>query len=200
MSACPRAHSNKPGSPNHGLLFFRNSKRSLTNSRAIIVRMAFALTLAMLPSCATNPKHPDSTGNAFRSSSPQDPLTPPSDYWVLVSEDPITFHPKGMSEDIKTDRTRGEWVEVGAHKTRFFIPRGGVENRSEHQLMEEAFSVRSGAEKRETKRQNVAAERRKNKSQKPSFADRLGYDLLRHHALYSRSYQQQSDQAWLDRH
>jgi len=150
-----------------------------------------SLLLTLLSSCTTN-------------SSTTQPVTseslppPPREAWVLVSEDPVTYFPKGFPKDANTDISHGEWVRAGDRDAIYFIPKGGVENRSEQELMVEAFSMRTKSQNEKTAQGNREANRRK-QNRGMSAADALGYEMLRAYR-HSDQYRQQQDQAWIDSH
>ena len=67
--------------------------------------------------------------------------------WVLVAEEPPTFFPAGLPKDAPTNYRHGEWVKAGRRGTKWFIPRGGIGERSEASLREEALAATTRAEK-----------------------------------------------------
>lgn len=67
--------------------------------------------------------------------------------WNLISTDPPTYYPKGISQDAPTSYHYGEWIEAGAEHARWFIPKGGSPGHSTSELREDALARRTTAQK-----------------------------------------------------
>ena len=67
--------------------------------------------------------------------------------WYLVSENPPTYFPVGVPEEAETDFWHGEWVNAGENDARWFIPKMGVNGRTEAKLRDEALLMMTSAKK-----------------------------------------------------
>ncbi len=106
-----------------------------------VIPFSLLLVVSELTSCATSRTTVKSSVN---DSSPASS----SGQWVIVSENPVTFFPKDLTNDTKTDFANGEWVYSKELNVQWFIPKGGTENRTSEELSAEALSMRTEGDKR----------------------------------------------------
>ena len=100
------------------------------------------------------------------------PAAPTSKNWTRISENPSSVVPSGLPKEAPTDHLHGEWLQTQDGSTRWFVPKGGFGKRSEDELRNEAYSMRSTADESS----QVSRERRL-----PARARSWG-SLLRRHA------------------
>ena len=113
-------------------------------------RMIFAAAIATLlitTSCTTSQQVaylPD-TNQVQSPAQPEAPTT--ESRWQLVSDQPPTYYPVGLSKDAETDYRHGDWVRAGENDTMWFIPIHGIGNRTEQELRHEALAMATKGQK-----------------------------------------------------
>jgi hypothetical protein len=100
-------------------------------------RLLKAIVLLLtLNACATSPKP-----NQLASSQYELPRLETAT-WYMADKRPTTFYPVGFPAGSPTSSSNGTWINAENGRARWFIPRNGVDGRTQSQLREEAFTQR----------------------------------------------------------